>query len=191
VVRGSGHALGFLARGPIVMEAQRHPELAEYTSEPPAVGQGGGLFVMRPIGVIHSPFMEKDQTPIQPTRSQARGRVEVFAEFAEGLQDIEGFSHLILLYAFHRSAGYELRVQPFLDDRLHGLFATRYPRRPNPIGLSVVRLLARSENEVDIEGVDVLDGTPLLDIKPYVPDFDAQTEVRTGWYESRRGGAPR
>ena len=142
-------------------------------------------FIMRPIGVIHSPFTDKKQTPIQPTRSQAVGQVEVYPEFAEGLQDVEGLSHLILLYVFHRSSGYNLRVKPFLDDQLRGLFATRYPCRPNPIGLSIVRLIARHDNVLEIEGVDVLDGTPLLDIKPYVPDFDAQENVRVGWYETR------
>lgn len=142
-------------------------------------------FIMKPIGVIHSPFKDKGQTPIQPTRSQAFGRVEVFPEFTGGLQDLEEFSHIILLYAFHCSSGYSLQVKPFLDDRLHGLFATRYPYRPNPIGLSVVGLLARSENILDIKGVDMLDGTPLLDIKPYVPDFDMRSDVKTGWYERR------
>ena len=142
-------------------------------------------FIMRPIGVIHSPFPDKNQTPIQPSRSQAIGQVEVYPEFAEGLQDVEGFSHVILLYVFHCSTGYSLRVKPFLDDTLHGLFATRYPRRPNPIGLSVVRLKARHDNVLEIEGVDVLEGTPLLDIKPYVPDFDAHTDARVGWYETR------
>ncbi len=142
-------------------------------------------FIIRPIGVIHSPFTDKKNTPIQPVRSQAVGRVEIYPEFAEGLQDIEGFSHLILLYAFHQSSGYALRVKPFLDDTLHGLFATRHPCRPNPLGLSVVRLLTRHAAVLEIEGVDVLDGTPLLDIKPYVPDFDVRTGVRAGWYETR------
>jgi tRNA-Thr(GGU) m(6)t(6)A37 methyltransferase TsaA len=142
-------------------------------------------FIMHPIGVIHSPFTDKNQTPIQPSRSQAIGQVEVYPEFAEGLQDVEGLSHVILLYVFHCSTGYSLRVKPFLDDTLHGLFATRYPCRPNPIGLSIVRLKAQHDNVLEIEGVDVLDGTPLLDIKPYVPDFDAQENVRVGWYETR------
>ena len=142
-------------------------------------------FTMNPIGVIRSPFTDKTQTPIQPTRSDATGTVEIYPQFVEGLLDIEGFSHIILLYVFHQSDGYSLRVKPFLDDQLRGLFATRYPRRPNPIGLSVVRLLRRRENILEIEGVDVLDGTPLLDIKPYVPDFDVRTETRTGWYEFR------
>jgi tRNA-Thr(GGU) m(6)t(6)A37 methyltransferase TsaA len=142
-------------------------------------------FLMRPIGIIHSPFKEKEQMPIQASRSQAIGLVEIYPEFAEGLEDIEGFSHIILIYAFHRSSGYMLHVKPFLDDQERGLFSTRYPRRPNPIGLSIVQLVSRQENTLTFEGADVLNGTPLLDIKPYVPDFDYRTEVRTGWYETR------
>ena len=140
---------------------------------------------MRPIGVIHSPFTDKAQTPIQPTRSQAVGTVEIYPEFTGGLQDLEGFSHIILLYIFHQSEGFTLQVKPFLDDQDHGLFATRHPCRPNPIGLSIVELQAKRGNELEIKGVDVLDGTPLLDIKPYIPDFDIQERVRTGWYETR------
>ncbi len=142
-------------------------------------------FTLRPIGVIHSPLTDKNQTPIQAARSQAAGMVEVFHEYASGLQDIEGFSHIILLYLFHLSTGYSLLVQPFLDNQLRGLFATRYPARPNPIRLSVVRLQARQGNWLEIEGVDILDGTPLLDIKPYVPDFDVHTATKTGWYATR------
>lgn len=142
--------------------------------------------MMRPIGVIRSPFTEKDQTPIQSVRSQAIGLVEVYPEFADGLKDIEDLSHIHLLYIFHESSGYSLHVKPFLDDHEHGIFATRYPYRPNPIGISTVRLISRQENMLTIEGVDVLDGTPLLDIKPYVPDFDLRTkDVRGGWYETR------
>jgi tRNA-Thr(GGU) m(6)t(6)A37 methyltransferase TsaA len=139
---------------------------------------------MHPIGIIRTPFTEKSETPIQASRSQAKGVVEVFPEYADGLQDLEGFSHIILLYAFHESNGYSLLVKPFLDDQLRGLFATRYPARPNPIGLSVVRLVARKNILLQVEGMDMLDGTPLLDIKPYVPDFDVRTGTRTGWYES-------
>ena len=142
-------------------------------------------YTMQPVGAIHSPFTEPETTPIQPVRSQARGRVEVYPEFAEGLEGLEGFSHIILLYVFDRSQGYSLKVKPFLDDKQHGLFTTRHPRRPNPIGLSIVRLLGREDNWLDIEGVDVLDGTPLLDIKPYVADFDLRTDTRSGWYEER------
>ena len=143
-------------------------------------------FILNPIGIIHSPFTDKEQTPIQVTRSQAIGSVEVFPEFIEGLKDIEELSHIHLIYVFHQSDGYSLHVKPFLDDNEHGIFATRYPYRPNPIGLSTVRLLSRKGNVLTIKGVDVLDGTPLLDIKPYVPDFDLRTEdVRVGWYETR------
>ncbi|OGO79917.1 MAG: tRNA (N6-threonylcarbamoyladenosine(37)-N6)-methyltransferase TrmO [Chloroflexi bacterium RIFOXYD12_FULL_57_15] len=141
--------------------------------------------IMRPIGIIHSPFTDKDQTPIQASRSQAIGLVEVYLEFADGLKDIEAFSHIHLLYTFHDSNGYSLHVKPFLDDHEHGVFATRYPYRPNPIGISTVRLLFCQGNALTVEGVDVLDGTPLLDIKPYVPDFDLRTDVRAGWYETR------
>ena len=142
-------------------------------------------FTIHPIGIIHTPFTKKEETPIQPSRSEAIGRVEVYADYVEGLQDVEGFSHFILLYAFHSSSGYKLSVKPFLDDQQRGLFATRYPYRPNPIGLSVVELLNRDENTLIVKGIDVLDGTPLIDIKPYVPDFDVRTGVRTGWYATR------
>jgi tRNA-Thr(GGU) m(6)t(6)A37 methyltransferase TsaA len=142
-------------------------------------------FVMVPIGVIRTPFTEGDAIPIQPVFSQAVGHVEVFQEYAEGLQDIEGFSHIILLYALHRSSSYALKVKPFLDHQVRGLFATRHPRRPNPIGLSVVRLLARRGETLEVGGIDVLDGTPLLDIKPYVPDFDLKADARAGWYDKR------
>jgi tRNA-Thr(GGU) m(6)t(6)A37 methyltransferase TsaA len=143
-------------------------------------------FIMNPIGIIHSPYTELEGMPIQASRSLAKGIVEVYSEFAEGLQDLDGLSHIFLLYVFHESSGYSLLVKPFLDDKLHGLFATRYPFRPNQIGLSVVRLITRKENTLEIEGVDMLDGTPLLDIKPYVPDFDIRTNTRNGWYDSRK-----
>jgi tRNA-Thr(GGU) m(6)t(6)A37 methyltransferase TsaA len=143
-------------------------------------------FVMRPIGKIHSPFTDKRETPIQPSCSTARGQVEVYPAYVAGLRDLDGFSHIILLYAFHRSEDYTLIVKPFLDDQGRGLFATRYPARPNPIGLSIVRLISVHDHRIlEIEGVDMLDGTPLLDIKPYVPDFDVRTNVRTGWYATR------
>lgn len=142
-------------------------------------------FSLKAIGIIHSPFTEKESVPIQPTRSGALGQVEVYPEFSAGLQDLDGFSHIILLYLFHQSVGFNLLVKPFLDDRLHGLFATRHPCRPNPIGLSIVRLVACRGNYLEIEGVDILDGTPLLDIKPYVPDFDLHSDAKTGWYSRR------
>jgi tRNA-Thr(GGU) m(6)t(6)A37 methyltransferase TsaA len=141
--------------------------------------------LLQPIGEIHTPFTDPAQTPIQASRSTALGQVEVFPEFVEGLQDIEELSHLILLYVLHRQSTYALRVQPSLDDRLHGVFATRYPQRPNFIGLSIVHLLARRDHVLEFEGADMLDGTPLIDIKPYVPEFDVRTDVRIGWYGTR------
>ena len=142
-------------------------------------------YILRPIGVIHSPFTEKGSTPIQPTRSKARGWVVVDPKYTPGLQDIEDFSHIILLYIFHQSQGYSLTVQPYLDNKVHGLFTTRYPERPNPIGLSIVQLLRREENMLHISGVDVLDGTPLIDIKPYMAEFDIRENTSSGWYETR------
>jgi tRNA-Thr(GGU) m(6)t(6)A37 methyltransferase TsaA len=142
-------------------------------------------FIMKPIGIIHSPFTDKKLTPIQSSRSQSSGWVEVFPQYLDGLQGLEGFSHIILLYVFHKSEGYSLMVKPFLNDQMHGLFTTRYPQRPNPIGISTVQLLSRTDNILNIQGVDVLDGTPLLDIKPYFPDFDVRSGVKTGWYDQR------
>jgi tRNA-Thr(GGU) m(6)t(6)A37 methyltransferase TsaA len=140
---------------------------------------------IKPIGIIHSPFTSKQETPVQPFRSKAVGEIEVFKEYERGLDDIEGFSHLILIYKFHRSRGFSLKVKPFLNDRLRGLFATRAPRRPNQIGLSVVKLIRCRGNILFVNGIDVIDGTPLLDIKPYVPDFNSGEEVRTCWIEGR------
>ena len=136
------------------------------------------------IGIIHSPFTEPEDMPIQPAGARGvKGSVEVFEDFQSGLQDLDGFSHIILLYHFHRSRGFKLKVVPFMDSVLHGLFATRAPRRPNPIGLSVVRLDKIEAGVLHIRNIDILDNTPLLDIKPYVPEFDVQTNVRTGWLE--------
>jgi tRNA-Thr(GGU) m(6)t(6)A37 methyltransferase TsaA len=140
---------------------------------------------IKPIGIIHSPFKSKQETPIQPFRSKAVGEIEVFKEYERGLDNIESFSHLILIYQFHRSRGFSLKVKPIMDDRLRGLFATRAPRRPNQIGLSVVKLIRRRGNILFVNGIDVIDGTPLLDIKPYVPDFNSGEEVRTCWIAGR------
>jgi tRNA-Thr(GGU) m(6)t(6)A37 methyltransferase TsaA len=138
-----------------------------------------------PIGIVHSPFKAAEGTPIQPSRSgKARGTVEVFEEFVEGLDDLDGFSHIILLCHLHRSRSYCLKVVPFLDTCQRGLFATRAPSRPNPIGLSVVRLLGVDGDKLSIEQLDLLDGTPVLDIKPYVGKFDHRGEVREGWLET-------
>lgn len=143
------------------------------------------------IGTIYSPFRELAGMPIQPASSQGtRGRVIVNGEYTDGLLDLEGFSHVILLYAFHRCSGFNLQVIPFMDTTVHGLFATRAPRRPNPIGLSVVQLESVEGNVLYIRDVDILDGTPLLDIKPYIPDFDSAGTVRTGWIEKARETIP-
>lgn len=139
---------------------------------------------MHPIGVIRTPFADLEGMPIQPAGADGvKGTVEVEPHLAEGLKDLDGFSHVILLYAFHRSTGYETVVVPFMDSQPHGVFATRAPRRPNPIGLSVVRLRRIDGCMLHVEGVDVLDGTPLLDIKPYVPGFAPGGPVRIGWLE--------
>jgi tRNA-Thr(GGU) m(6)t(6)A37 methyltransferase TsaA len=145
--------------------------------------------MFQPIGSIHSPYTEREGMPIQPRGSQAvAGTVELFPEFAEGLKDLDGFSHVILLYHFHRSEGYSLTVTPFMDTEKRGLFSTRAPKRPNPIGLSIVRLVAVQNTTLHILGVDVLDGTPLLDIKPYAPAFDQPSgEIRSGWLEKKEG----
>ena len=140
-----------------------------------------------PIGVVHSPFNELEGTPIQPSRSEnAAGTVEVFREFEDGLCDLDGFSHIILLCHLHKTGSYRLKVVPFLDTELRGLFATRAPCRPNPIGLSVVRLLGIDGNLLQIQGVDLLEGTPVLDIKPYVGEFDDCGPSRKGWLEHAR-----
>jgi tRNA-Thr(GGU) m(6)t(6)A37 methyltransferase TsaA len=142
----------------------------------------------RSIGVIRSPFNEIAGMPIQPTGAAGiQGSVEVQPEYALGLKDLEGFSHIILLYHFHRVREPQLEVVPFLDSQPRGVFATRAPKRPNAIGLSVVRLRSVEENVLHIENVDVLDGTPLLDIKPYIPEFDQHPVERVGWLEQAKG----
>jgi tRNA-Thr(GGU) m(6)t(6)A37 methyltransferase TsaA len=138
----------------------------------------------RPIGIIHSPFKEPKGTPIQPAGAKGiNGTVELFPEYAEGLKDIEGFSHIVLLYHFHLSKGSVLVVKPYMDSEAHGVFAMRGPSRPNSIGVSVVRLVKVEENMLHIQDVDIVDGTPLLDIKPYVPEFDTREVERIGWLE--------
>ncbi|MBN2006147.1 MAG: tRNA (N6-threonylcarbamoyladenosine(37)-N6)-methyltransferase TrmO, partial [Anaerolineae bacterium] len=138
----------------------------------------------RPIGVLRTPFKEIAGMPIQPLGATGvRGAAEIFPEFTDGLQDLEGFSHLIVLYHFHHAPAPRLQVTPFLDGKPHGVFATRAPARPNPIGLSIVRLLRQEDCMLYLENVDMLDGTPLLDLKPYVPEFDICTVERVGWLE--------
>lgn len=141
----------------------------------------------RPIGTIHTPFTDRKGMPIQPAGGAGvQGTIEIFPGFRDGLADLDGFSHIVLLYHFHRSDGYKLRVTPFMDTVKRGLFATRAPRRPNAIGLSVVKLNKIEGCTLHIENIDILDGTPLLDIKPYVPEFDYVQDIRTGWLEHAR-----
>lgn len=139
-----------------------------------------------PIGVIHSPYQSLVGMPIQPSGADGvRGKIILDSQFVSGLQDLEGFSRLILIYHFHRSPDPSLVVQPFLDEVPRGVFATRAPRRPNPIGFSVVRLISVQSNIIEIENVDILDGTPLLDIKPYIPGIDQPETVRISWLEGK------
>jgi tRNA-Thr(GGU) m(6)t(6)A37 methyltransferase TsaA len=139
-----------------------------------------------PIGVLHSEHRVPAQTPIQPVYAVGcQGRAEVFPEFAAGLADLEGFSHVYIIYHLHQARTPKLKVKPFLQDVERGVFATRAPSRPNPIGISVVELIRREGNVLFFGGVDVLDGTPLLDVKPYVPAFDAFPEASLGWLEGR------
>ena len=138
-----------------------------------------------PIGVIHTPHTDPDATPIQPVFARgAEGRVEVDPAYAAGLRDIEGFSHLYLVYHFHRAGPPRLVVTPYLEDRPRGVFATRAPVRPNPLGLSLVRLVRREGNVLHVADVDMLDGSPLLDIKPYIARFDRRDDVRCGWQDA-------
>jgi len=140
------------------------------------------------IGTIHTPFRHVAEMPVQPSGARGvPGRIELLPELVEGLRDLDGFSHIIVLYHFHRVTRSCLTVTPFLDPHPRGVFATRAPTRPNPIGLSVLALQGIDGSTLLVEDVDMLDGTPLLDIKPYVPEFDRPTEVRTGWLENAAG----
>jgi len=156
--------------------------------EPPYIYCIGGKtmneITYRPIGVVHSPFKEPKGTPIQPSAAEGiSGTVEIFPEYAEGLRDIEGFSHIFLIYHFHLSKGARLIAKPFMDNEERGVFAMRGPSRPNTIGISIVRLIRVEDNIIHIQDVDIVDGTPLLDIKPYVPEFDLKEVEKTGWLE--------
>lgn len=138
--------------------------------------------MIQPIGTIHSPFKQLENMPIQPKGAQdVFGRIEIFSEYAAGLQDLDGFSHIYLIYQFHEAQRTALQVVPFMDTMPRGVYATRSPLRPNHIGLSIVELVSVDKNIVIIKGVDLLDGTPLLDIKPYIAKFDQVLESRSGW----------
>jgi tRNA (adenine37-N6)-methyltransferase len=135
---------------------------------------------------VHSPFKEPKGVPIQATASKGiKGTVEVKPEYNKGLNGLEGFSHIILLYHFSLVKTAALMIKPFLDDKLHGVFATRSPARPNAIGISIVRLIGIKNNRLNIQDVDIVDGTPLLDIKPYVPKFDCRRTDQIGWFSGK------
>ncbi len=138
----------------------------------------------RPIGIVHSPFKEPKGTPIQASGAKGiQGKIEVFPEFSAGLKDIEGFSHIILIYHLHLIKNTKLEVKPFLDKQTHGIFATRAPGRPNSIGISVVQLIQVENNILTVEDFDIIDGTPLLDIKPFITEFDYRDVTKNGWYK--------
>jgi len=144
------------------------------------------VLTIKPIGVVHSPFKEPKKVPIQSAASKGvTGTIEVFPEYIEGLKDLEGFSHIILLYHFHLIEVTSLTVQPFLDDHLHGVFATRAPPRPNHIGISIVLLRGIEKGILHIKDLDIVDGTPLIDIKPYIPKFDCRKTAKIGWLKGK------
>jgi tRNA-Thr(GGU) m(6)t(6)A37 methyltransferase TsaA len=142
----------------------------------------GNRIIYKPIGIIYSPFKSIEGIPIQPAGAEGiKGQVKVYSKYTEGLKDLDGFSHIILIYHFHLSRGYSLKVVPFLQNSEHGVFATRAPKRPNHLGISVVKLEKIEGNLLSVENVDIVDGTPLLDIKPYVKFFDNVSDEKTGW----------
>ncbi len=144
---------------------------------------------VKAIGTIHSPFQDASGVPIQPAFAEgAEGTVEVAPEYEEALADLEGFERIWLLYWFDRAGPFKARVKPYLDDQSHGLFATRAPVRPNPIGLSCVKLLGADRTTLRVGGIDILDGTPLLDIKPYANRFDRFDVTRNGWLDTAKRG---
>jgi tRNA-Thr(GGU) m(6)t(6)A37 methyltransferase TsaA len=145
----------------------------------------------KPIGIVHSPFKKPQNVPIQAAAAKGiKGSVELDREYVKGLKDLDGFSHIILICHFHRSKPYSLLVKPYLDENLRGLFSTRAPSRPNPIGLSIVRLTKIEDNILYIQDVDIIDGTPVLDIKPYVPKFDQRENTKTGWLKNKISKMP-
>ncbi len=143
----------------------------------------------KPIGIVHSPFKKKGDIDVRKYADPhgfdpVRGELEMFKKYQDGLKDIEGFSHLIVIYHFHKSRGYQLHTKPFLGNELRGVFSTRSPHRPNPLGLTVVRVLGRESNVLKVSGIDMLEGTPILDIKPYT-SRDQKSSIRLGWLEDQ------
>ncbi|MFC1532151.1 tRNA (N6-threonylcarbamoyladenosine(37)-N6)-methyltransferase TrmO [Thermodesulfobacteriota bacterium] len=142
---------------------------------------------LQPIGIIHSPFKSKESFPIQGLySSDAKGEVELFNEYSDGLKDIETFSHIILIYHFSKAGEIELVRPTFLDDEAHGVFASRHPCRPNGLGITIVNLIKCKGNILEVSAIDVIDGTPLIDIKPYIPRFDCFPDATEGWVESKK-----
>jgi tRNA-Thr(GGU) m(6)t(6)A37 methyltransferase TsaA len=143
---------------------------------------------LTPIGIIHTPYGEAKEMPVQGRfKADVEGWIELEQRYVPGLKDLDGFSHLILIYYFHRSDTEELQGQPYLEDEIHGIFAIRSPHRPNHLGLSIVRLQRIEGSRIYFTDVDMLDGTPLLDIKPYVEHFDRREDVRSGWLDAHFG----
>jgi len=143
----------------------------------------------KPIGVVHSPFKKRED--IQTNKyanaggfDSIQGELEIFKEYEAGLKDTEGFSHLIVLFAFHKSEGFKLHTEPFLDDTLRGVFSTRSPHRPNPIGMTIVKVIKRKSNILKVSGVDMIEGTPILDIKPYT-HRDQKSSLKLGWLKDK------
>jgi tRNA-Thr(GGU) m(6)t(6)A37 methyltransferase TsaA len=137
---------------------------------------------LEPIGTIHTPYTNLEQMPIQPKgAAETIGTLVIHEAYKEGLKDLDGFSHMYILYHFHKAMRSELLVTPFMDTEIRGVFATRSPLRPSHIGMSVSQIICVEDNIVTLKGIDVLDGTPLLDIKPYIPQFDTVSNVKTGW----------
>ena len=143
--------------------------------------------IIKPIGTIFTPHVDLNNMPIQPIAARGvKGYIEVFEEYIAGLKDLEGFSHITLLYHFHEICGYDLEVIPFMDTEKHGIFATKAPKRPNAIGVSTVKLIGIEGNILTVEQVDMLDGTPLIDIKPFYPRYDNRRNVKIGWLEKNK-----
>ena len=156
-------------------------------SEKPEGGHNSMIYSFAPIGTIRTPFSIPDGTPIQPSRAAgAKGVVQIDAPFRQGLQDPEGFERIWLIYHFHEVPTEQLFVRPFLDTTPRGVFATRSPVRPTPLGISAVRLLRVQEDCLEVADIDVIDGTPLLDIKPYVPEFDSYPGSKAGWFDKSK-----
>lgn len=142
----------------------------------------------KPIGIVHSKFKDSTEVPIQPVFSKDEGVIEVYPEFLDGLKDVGGFSHIYLIYHLHLSKGFSLKVIPFLDNVERGVFSTRAPKRPNNIGLSILEIKKIEGNKIHVLGIDIIDKTPVLDIKPYVSLFDSKSDTKDGWFSGKELG---